>query len=284
MNLSTRLAARTLGGVSLDPHAVVDPATTVCETIAAMNAAGATCAVVVGSGSPLGIFTDRDAIQRVAGRTDIWPEPVEAVMTAEVRSLPLNSTAFEALELMNSGRLRHVVMVDENGSLAGVLSDVGMIRMIDELLRDSKVNEEHEMGAQHGLMFVDFTGLTLAKPVTTHPDDTLATAVHHMRSRSIGSVLVVDERGSLIGIFTERDVLRDVACAIENLNDATVEGFMNADPVAVSPRTMIAKGFRQMASHGFTHLPLVAESGRAVGIASFRDLAEYLEVALTAAG
>lgn len=284
MNLSARLAARRLGDVDLDAPVAVDPAATVRDTIGAMSAAGATCAVIVSSDMPVGIFTDRDALQRVVGHTNVCAQPITTAMTDSPQSLPLGSTAHDALELMNARRLRHVLVAAESGAVIGVLTDGGIVRMIDELLQDQEVHDEHDPGAQHGLMFVDFTGLTLAKPVVVHPDDTVATAIHHMRSRSIGSVLVVDERSSLIGIFTERDVLRGVACAVEDLTEAKVGSFMTPDPVSVSPRAMIAEGFHQMATHGFTHLPLVAETGRAVGIASFRDLAEYLEVALTASG
>lgn len=122
----------------------------------------------------------------------------------------------------------------------------------------------------------------MTKPVTVRPSDSLESAMHHIRARAIGSVLVCDERGSLVGVLTERDLLRKVACRQTDLSSTAVGEHMTPDPVALSPRAMIADGFAAMARDGFTHLPLVAESGRPVGIVSFRDLADYLETNVAA--
>lgn len=284
MNITTQFEATKLADLELAPYAAMDASATVCDTVASMNALGATCAVVLSDDGPVGILTDRDVVQRAVEHPGVWDHPVTEMMTKEARGLPHSATVLQALQLMNERRLRHVVIVDGDGEVAGVASDTSLVKVIDALLSDRAIQEEHEPGAQHGLLFIDFTGLAAKKPVTVYPSDPLETAIHHLRVRAIGSVLVCDDRGSLVGVLTERDLLRKVACSVRDLRGEIVGTYMTEDPISLSPRDMIAEGFHAMAEHGFTHLPLVAETGRPVGIASFRDLADYLETNVAAVG
>lgn len=282
MNITTRFETTKLADLELASFAAVDESATICEAISAMTSQGATCAVVSSDDGPIGILTDRDVAQRAVGRPDVWEHPVAEIMTAEPRGLPRSATVLQALQLMNERRLRHVVVLDDTGAVAGIASDTSLVKVIDQLLHERSVQREHALSAQHGLLFIDYTGMPTAKPVTVYPNDSLETAIHHLRTRAIGSVLVCDERGSLVGVLTERDLLRKVACQVRDLRAELVGTYMTSDPVALSPRNMIAEGFHAMATHGFTHLPLVGETGRPVGIVSFRDLAEYLETNVTA--
>ena len=283
MNITTQFEATSLADLELAPFASVPESASMCEAVDAMNAIDATCAVIVGDDGPAGILTDRDVSQRAVEHPELWTHSVTEMMTADARALPETATVLQALQLMNERRLRHVVVIDASGELSGVASDTSLVKVIDQLLHKQSVQEDHQPGAQHGILFIDFTGLATAKPVTVYPSDPLETAIHHIRVRAIGSVLVCDERGALVGVLTERDLLRKVACKVRDLRSESVGDYMTRDPVSLSPRDMIGDGFHAMAVHSFTHLPLVAESGRPVGIASFRDLAEYLETTVTAA-
>ncbi len=281
MRIAENLGARLLSAVDLAPVALVEQSTSVCDTVAAMNEGGTTCAVVMTSQGLQGVFTDRDIVHGVAGHPDAGSDPISTHMTQEVVQLTPGSSVLEALHVMNEERIRHVVVVDDDGDVTGAVSDGVIIGVLDQLLRDPEVREDHELGAQHGLLFIDFTGLSLAKPVTVQADEPLARAIHHMQSWNIGSVLVVDARETLVGVLTERDLQHQIVCQVADIEGATVGDYMTSDPVSLSPRAKIVEGFHAMAAHGFTHLPLTAESGRPVGIASFRDLAEYAELTVT---
>lgn len=281
MNIAALLEAHELTEVDLDDVVAVQPTSTACETVAAMKAARTSCAAVQSSDALLGVFTQSDATRRVANRPATWAQPVSEVMTPDPRGLSMQASIVEALHLMNEEHIRHVLAFRDEATIAGVVSDVVLVKIIDRLLIESGARDEHRLAAQHGLLFVDFTGLPLAKPVTVLDDVSVARAIHEMTTHGIGSVLVVDARGSLRGIVTEGDVM-EVMCEHEDLAQLAVEDWMTADPVTLSPRDMISDGFAAMANHGFSHLPLVAETGRPVGIVSFRDLAHYLEVNILA--
>jgi CBS domain-containing protein len=108
--------------------------------------------------------------------------------------------------------------------------------------------------------------------LTVAPEDTLGEAAQKMVDRDVGSA-VVSDYGRLIGILTERDVLRAVADRIHS-SEARVRDWMTENPVTASADMTAAEAARTMLDNGFRHLPIV-EDERAVGIVSIRDVAAW---------
>ena len=104
------------------------------------------------------------------------------------------------------------------------------------------------------------------------PEDTLGFAAEQMVERGVGSAVVLDY-GRLIGILTERDLLRAVAGRTHS-SEARVREWMTADPVCASESTPAAEAAQTMLEQGFRHLPVV-EDEQAVGIVSIRDVARW---------
>jgi CBS domain-containing protein len=112
--------------------------------------------------------------------------------------------------------------------------------------------------------------------VTDRPDDTLRQAAGKMREQQTGSLLVLDGQ-DLVGILTERDVLK--AVATDTPLDTPISEVMSKDLITVEPATSLREAARIMAERWIRHLP-VLEAGRLVGIVSQRDLAGVLAGAL----
>ncbi len=104
------------------------------------------------------------------------------------------------------------------------------------------------------------------------PEDTLGQAAEAMVERGVGSA-VVSDFGRLIGILTERDVLRAVAGRVHS-SEARVREWMTAEPVTATVSTDLAEAARTMLDQGFRHLPVVDDE-RAIGIVSIRDVVEW---------
>jgi CBS domain-containing protein len=104
------------------------------------------------------------------------------------------------------------------------------------------------------------------------PEDTLGEAAQKMVERGVGSAVVMDF-GRLIGILTERDLLRAVAARTHS-SEARVREWMTAEPMTASEDTTPEQAARTMLDHGFRHLPVVS-GDRAVGIVSIRDVAVW---------
>ena len=112
--------------------------------------------------------------------------------------------------------------------------------------------------------------------VTVDPAITLIEAVRAMSAGHAGSVLVVQD-GSLVGIFTERDMLRAMAQSskADVARVSSVSKWMTRDPLTVAPDTPVGEALDQMLSGGFRHLP-VMEADALVGVVSMRDLAKSI--------
>jgi CBS domain-containing protein len=109
--------------------------------------------------------------------------------------------------------------------------------------------------------------------VSLDPAANLMQAVSAMSGAKSGSVLVLDA-GSLVGIFTERDVMQALMSAgnADRARVSAVERWMSRDPVTIEPDTTVADALNQMLFRGFRHLP-VTDGGSVVGVVSMRDLA-----------
>jgi CBS domain-containing protein len=114
--------------------------------------------------------------------------------------------------------------------------------------------------------------LMTSEVLTVAPEDTVGEAAEKMVARGVGSVLVSDY-GRLIGILTERDLLRAVADRIHS-SEARVREWMTVEPITVSPTTPAEEAARTMLEHGFRHLPVV-ENERTIGIVSLRDVLDW---------
>jgi CBS domain-containing protein len=105
-------------------------------------------------------------------------------------------------------------------------------------------------------------------------DRTVAEAVALMRQASVGCLLVC-RGGRLVGIFTERDLLRRVLAADRPLTTPLAE-VMTPDPVAVRLKEPISAAVRHMQQGGYRHLPVVDEHGRPLGVLSVKRIVHYL--------
>jgi CBS domain-containing protein len=110
--------------------------------------------------------------------------------------------------------------------------------------------------------------LMAADLLTVEPDAPLTEAVRSMDDRRVGAVLVL-ERERLVGVFTERDVLRAVAQGLTP--EATVGEWMTRGPETIESDDTAEHAAVLMIHGGFRHLPVVDE-GKVVGILSIRDL------------
>ena len=110
--------------------------------------------------------------------------------------------------------------------------------------------------------------------LTVAPEDTLGETATKMVARGVGSV-VVSDFGRLIGILTERDMLRAMADR-SHPSQARVREWMTTEPITATGSMEPSEAATIMLEHNFRHLP-VLEGGRAVGIVSIRDVAEWLK-------
>jgi CBS domain-containing protein len=120
----------------------VAPGTTLADCVRAIQRTGTGDSVFVcdQAGTLLGVLTERDIFARiVVGNVDL-SRAVESLMTTEPRTLDLDQTIRDAIELMQTGRYRNVPIVDEGGRLVGVVRQVDIIKYLAESFPEELLN------------------------------------------------------------------------------------------------------------------------------------------------
>ena len=112
-----------------------------------------------------------------------------------------------------------------------------------------------------------------AEPLCVTPTTTAADAVRAMKEHNRGSVLVcLDE--VVVGIFTERDVLKMMAAGASF--KVPIEQVMTHDPVVLRAGDKVGRAISLMAQGGYRRLPIVDGRGRAIGMVRVSGILHYL--------
>jgi len=138
-------------------------------------------------------------------------------------------------------------------------------------------DSQHMEGLKRHIMRDPIKRLSPLKPLVAAQDSTIWDAIRIMREGRHGSVLVVDRRAkeSLVGIFTERDVLLRVWGSGLDINTTPVSRVMTPHPVVLREDDILAHAIHLMAVRGFRHIPIVRDD-RPVGFVSVRGILRYI--------
>jgi len=104
-----------------------------------------------------------------------------------------------------------------------------------------------------------------------HPAATVMEAVQSMNIHRVGALVVMKD-DSVVGMFTERDVLRRVLAEQRLPQDVTIADVMTADVICCPPDTDLADASQIMTSRRIRHLPVCGNDGRIIGMVSIGDL------------
>jgi CBS domain-containing protein len=106
------------------------------------------------------------------------------------------------------------------------------------------------------------------------PEWTVREAAAVIAARNIGTTIVTDSAGALVGIISERDLVRALAEFGGGVLDRCVGGLMTASVVTCTPDTTVNDALSLMASHRIRHLPVVLDK-EVLGLISIRDVLEF---------
>jgi CBS domain-containing protein len=109
------------------------------------------------------------------------------------------------------------------------------------------------------------------------PEDTLGEVAERMSAVNVGAVVVKDY-GRLIGILTERDMLKAMAARVHT-SDARVREWMTEDPLTATAEMDVEDAAQVMLEHNFRHLPIVDDNGAVIGLVSLRRVVAATQAA-----
>ena len=116
--------------------------------------------------------------------------------------------------------------------------------------------------------------LMLKDVVTAYGNISIKEAIELLFKRHIGSIVIIDDAGNCIGIFTERDAIRVVA---QNVSlDAVLEKAMTKNPFTVNEDSTFEEAKSIIKLHKIRHLPVTSKEGKLVGLISVRNILDEL--------
>lgn len=111
-------------------------------------------------------------------------------------------------------------------------------------------------------------------PLCAQQKQTVAEALNAMRAAHVGCVVVCDG-DRMVGILTERDIVRRVLAARKPLS-TRIDACMTPNPVGVRRKEPVIAAIKRMEEGGYRHLPVIDEADKLVGVLSVKRIVHYL--------
>jgi MHS family proline/betaine transporter-like MFS transporter len=121
--------------------------------------------------------------------------------------------------------------------------------------------------------FLRLNELVRRKPITISGEATIYDVVKIMAEQNIGFLVVV-ENGRMVGVLSERDVVRSLA-ERGNLS-VKVSDICKRDIITLQADATLEEAAEKMGKHGIRHIVVVNKSGEIIGVVSVRDLIQEL--------
>ncbi|HEX6859769.1 MAG TPA: CBS domain-containing protein [Caulobacteraceae bacterium] len=109
---------------------------------------------------------------------------------------------------------------------------------------------------------------------TAAPDETMAAVAGQLHARRVGAIVVVSDGGEVVGIISERDIVRALAKDGPASLDQTIDCCMTRDVIFATPGETVDSLLSRMTDRRIRHLPVVRD-GRLAGIVSIGDLVKW---------
>jgi CBS domain-containing protein len=110
--------------------------------------------------------------------------------------------------------------------------------------------------------------------LTIQPHHTLHHAAELLGRRRVGAVVVADAGGHVLGILSERDIVRAIGAQGGEALSESVSKYMTPNPITATEDAEIDELMQTMTEGRFRHLPIV-EGGRLIGIVSIGDVVKH---------
>lgn len=238
----------------------VSPDAVISDVLAEMAALKISCVVAVDAENrPMGIFTERDAVHLLAERRGLGTLKMAAVMSTPPFSSASDIDFREAYRLLQERGFRHLVVVDENGCLKGIVTEGDFLQRLD-------VGDLSEFKSAEKVMSRNI--------VTVDVDSPLADAISLM-SRNRYSCVVVMRKQTPCGILTERDIVR-LAPRVADFGAVPISSVVHTPLITVPPGMTLPDAIKLMGQHKIRHL-VVTEHGHLLGLLTRHDLVKTLQ-------
>ncbi|MEN8188902.1 MAG: CBS domain-containing protein [Thermodesulfobacteriota bacterium] len=242
----------------------VSPDSPVSAALDVMEKRRISALVVARQGRPLGVFTERALIQiRVDGEIS-YSSPISLVMSSPCLTARLDKDYREAYQMLLQHQIRHLVVVDAEGLLAGIVTATDFLS---------------HLGLEYFMEFKNVSQVMSKEIITLLPTASALSAMKLMNDRRISSLVMVD-KGFPTGIITERDLLRLIRSQ-KDLSRLRLEKVMSQPVETVFSDVSSHEAAKILIRKGLRRLVVTNSSGQGIGIVTETDMVKGLRTSYT---
>jgi diguanylate cyclase (GGDEF)-like protein/PAS domain S-box-containing protein len=229
-----------------------------------MRKANSSSIIVVDANKPVGIVTENDLLALPESHADARTQPVETIMSKPVHTISIHANPQAAIVRMRERDIRHLVTIDENGCLVGIISQTDLIRQISN--KKPFIANDVADAVRQSTVFAD-----AKQPVCE--------LRQRMHAEKCDSAVITGFPGDQpaemqTGIITERDILRHLADG----DDSLTAGDIATRPVTIIQQDVNLNAARDiMMRANIRHLVVHNRHNEVIGVLSFADLLEFIE-------
>lgn len=236
----------------------VAPSTTLDQCAALMDERRISSLVITDLGLPVGILTERDMLSALSCQLS-RSTAVERVMGKPLVTVRDDVSYREAVRLFGKHSIRHLVVVDQDGKLIGIVSETDLCR---------KGGIAEMLGQRNIASAMDQNPVLLP-----HDTDISAAAMWMGRGRQSSVFVVTGARP--VGILTERDMVKQYRQG--GVHDGLAQSIMSSPVATISSEQTLIGAAQQMKSMSIRHLAVVDAKGDIIGQLSENDILKGVE-------
>lgn len=148
---------------------------------------------------------------------------------------------------------------------------------IDDELIEMNEGESSSGKAVTGSIHLDepINSLELRSPITIDGETSIAQCLQIMQEERIGCLLITEDE-QLVGIFTERDIIRRIVGKNLSHEDIDVQDYMTSDPDTLTEDAPLAFALNYMVLGGYRHVPIIDKDNKPMACLSIKDIVKHV--------
>ncbi|MFH1897018.1 MAG: CBS domain-containing protein [Candidatus Desantisbacteria bacterium] len=254
------MAKKLIGEVLTRNVVSVSPATLTSDVVSIMREKKISCVLVMDGKKPVGIFTERNLVHLLHQGGEIGDRNIEELMSTPVLTMGNNTNIYEAHDFLEKHGLRHLVIVEPDGRVAGVVTQTDIIDNLE---------------TEYFLERKSLSKIMSRNVVTLRKEQLVQDAIDIM-AKVLVSCVLIEDNNIPVGILTERDITR-LFHENKNIGSLKIEEVMSQPVQTISQSISLYEITISMTQKKIRRLVVVDDNGCTAGIITQHDIVKELE-------
>ena len=235
---------------------------TISRVVEIMVSADVGRVIITDADVPVGIFTEKDVLKRVANKgIDLQETSIREVMTSPIQAVAEETHILDALGKMYQGNFRHLLVRGRRGTIVGIVSMRRILKIAVEL--------------GQGLSETQTVGEIMSGQVLKVDEGCSISESTELMMRNNSSAVVVTQEQRSKGIFTERDLMKRVINKVSDITKTPVRDVMTVPLISMPRTTHIGEVLAEMYRRDIRNMPVQGDREELLGIVSMPDVLRY---------